>query len=236
MNPLGERFDNIKAGRILDIATGGGGFIEVLIDAFEGHDEIIGIDNSEEHISAAKTHFEDDSIHFQIMDAHDLQFEDNSFDTASIRYSLHHFDDVQLVLNEMKRVLRPGGRLIICEMFSDNQTERQRNYADLHHWWAAIDRTNDISHNETFPRQKLIDLAETLRLSSLELFDHIDSRDDKEIEELDNILDKIIDDYIAKIANPEEHNELIARGSAIGMRIRQNGAALPTSLYIIGRK
>ena len=48
------------------------------------------------------------------MDAEKLAFEDNCFDAVISLYALHHFPDPVRALNEMFRVLKPGGRVVIA--------------------------------------------------------------------------------------------------------------------------
>jgi demethylmenaquinone methyltransferase/2-methoxy-6-polyprenyl-1,4-benzoquinol methylase len=48
-------------------------------------------------------------------DALNLPFADGSFDAATISFGLRNVNDVDVALAELRRVLRPGGRLAICE-------------------------------------------------------------------------------------------------------------------------
>ncbi len=48
-------------------------------------------------------------------DALSLPFADESFDAATISFGLRNVNDVPLALSELRRVLKPGGRLAICE-------------------------------------------------------------------------------------------------------------------------
>lgn len=48
-------------------------------------------------------------------DALALPFADESFDAATISFGLRNVNDVGRALRELRRVLRPGGRLVICE-------------------------------------------------------------------------------------------------------------------------
>ncbi|MBK4349025.1 bifunctional demethylmenaquinone methyltransferase/2-methoxy-6-polyprenyl-1,4-benzoquinol methylase UbiE [Lacisediminihabitans sp. G11-30] len=48
-------------------------------------------------------------------DAMALPFEDNSFDAVTISFGLRNIEDPKKALSEMFRVMKPGGRLVICE-------------------------------------------------------------------------------------------------------------------------
>lgn len=48
-------------------------------------------------------------------DAMALPFADESFDAATISFGLRNVHDVTAALGELHRVLKPGGRLVICE-------------------------------------------------------------------------------------------------------------------------
>jgi demethylmenaquinone methyltransferase/2-methoxy-6-polyprenyl-1,4-benzoquinol methylase len=48
-------------------------------------------------------------------DAMALPFDDNSFDAVTISFGLRNIEDPKKALNEMFRVMKPGGRLVICE-------------------------------------------------------------------------------------------------------------------------
>jgi demethylmenaquinone methyltransferase/2-methoxy-6-polyprenyl-1,4-benzoquinol methylase len=48
-------------------------------------------------------------------DALALPFADASFDAVTISFGLRNTNDVDVALREMRRVTRPGGRLVVCE-------------------------------------------------------------------------------------------------------------------------
>jgi demethylmenaquinone methyltransferase / 2-methoxy-6-polyprenyl-1,4-benzoquinol methylase len=54
-------------------------------------------------------------VPFVAGDALNLPFADNSFDAATISFGLRNVADVDRALRELARVVRPGGRLVICE-------------------------------------------------------------------------------------------------------------------------
>ena len=48
-------------------------------------------------------------------DAEKLPFGDDEFDAVTISFGLRNVNDPKAALDEMYRVLKPGGRLVICE-------------------------------------------------------------------------------------------------------------------------
>jgi ubiquinone/menaquinone biosynthesis C-methylase UbiE len=232
-----RKLAKLSGGRILDVATGDGGFIGKLIDAFADYDEAIGVDITDKNFEEAEKKFEKDRVSFMKADAADLHlFNDDSFDTVSIAAGLHHLPDIQAVIREMKRVLKPGGILIIREMFCDNLKEKQLSDVYLHHWSAKIDRLLGISHNSTLKKQEIIDIVENLGLTAYEAGEYncrdCDPEKDGKMErEL-----KDIDKDVAKVKGLPQYEELKTEGEQIRQRILINGYACATMLDVIGIK
>ncbi len=55
------------------------------------------------------------AVQFQVMNAEDLRFQDDSFDTVTSSLSTCTFPDPMAALREMKRVCRPDGRILLFE-------------------------------------------------------------------------------------------------------------------------
>jgi ubiquinone/menaquinone biosynthesis C-methylase UbiE len=53
-----------------------------------------------------------DNLEFEYADAHDLKYDDNTFDVVIISNALHIVPDPEKVLSEIRRVIRPDGILI----------------------------------------------------------------------------------------------------------------------------
>ena len=210
---------------MLDLATGAGRFVEILKENLASYDEIIGIDNSERARDGFLKAFEDDpAIQFRSMDAHALDFPDASFDTVGICFSLHHLPDPLPVLKEMRRVLRPGGPLIVSEMYRDNQSETQMTHVLLHDWWGAVDTALGICHNPTYTRQELFSLLATLGLGNLTVYDLIDLSDDPHEQETVEFLDNAIDQYMReRIPGLPNESALRVQGEDLRLRLRNVG-------------
>ncbi len=103
--------DNPK--KIIDIATGTG---DIALCFAKDDVEVIGIDNARQMLDIAnqkKSSFK--NIQFQLEDAENMSFENNSFDVATVGFGVRNFEDLNKGLNEIKRILKPGKKLIILE-------------------------------------------------------------------------------------------------------------------------
>ena len=108
-----------KPKQILDIATGTGDFALLLAKRLKPQ-HIIGADISEGmmavgHEKVAKEGLQD-IITFEHEDCMKLSFPDGSFDAVTSAYGVRNFQDLDKGLREMRRVLRPGGQLLIVEL------------------------------------------------------------------------------------------------------------------------
>jgi demethylmenaquinone methyltransferase / 2-methoxy-6-polyprenyl-1,4-benzoquinol methylase len=108
----------VKPGdRVLDCATGTGD-LALEFKRAVGHEGYVkGTDFCKEMIEYApeKAHDKRLVVDFEVADAMDLPYEDNSFDIASIAFGIRNVDDPVTALKEMARVVRPGGRVVVLE-------------------------------------------------------------------------------------------------------------------------
>ncbi len=68
---------------------------------------------------AREAGFSPERFDFRVMDAHKLDFPDNSFDIVAGWSILHHLD-ADTAMNEIHRVLKPGGRVLLWEPLADH--------------------------------------------------------------------------------------------------------------------
>lgn len=102
-----------KGMRVLDLAAGTG----TSSAAIAGHGAtVVAADFSEGMLAQGRErHGDNDLIEFVWADATDLPFADNSFDAATISFGLRNVGDPKQAIAEMYRVVKPGGRVVICE-------------------------------------------------------------------------------------------------------------------------
>lgn len=96
--------------RILDVAAGTGTSSAAL--ARSGA-EVIALDFSAGMVAEGRRKHK--KIEFIEGDAERLPFLDNQFDAVTISFGLRNVNDPKQALAEMFRVLKPGGRLVVCE-------------------------------------------------------------------------------------------------------------------------
>jgi len=226
--------NDVSGGQVLDVATGQGGFAGLLAESLKDYRRIIGIDHSQRAISAAQQNAARENVHFVLMDADRLGFADASLDTVSISNSLHHLEHLAGVLAEMRRVLKPGGRCIVSEMYRDGQTPAQLTHVHLHHWWAAVDSALGITHYETYTRQELVDLLTGLGLRNLALHDYADLDSDPRDAQVLKQLDQVIDVYVQRAEGTPTYAALKQRGEELRQRVHDVGFHSATHLIAIG--
>jgi ubiquinone/menaquinone biosynthesis C-methylase UbiE len=100
---------------VLDIACGTGLVSFKILDIPGYHGRIVGTDISDKMVELASTRINlkfDGRVQFQQMDAEELNLENNSFDLAICALGLMYMPDPGKALEEMRRVLKPGGRAV----------------------------------------------------------------------------------------------------------------------------
>jgi len=107
-----HEYRDFKGKKVLDVGSGNGYVLSKY--ATEGA-EVYGVDIAPASISLCQKRFEYLGLEsdFRVADAQRLPFEDNTFDCVCSMGVLHHVPDTQKAIDEIKRVLKPGGRLIV---------------------------------------------------------------------------------------------------------------------------
>jgi len=104
----------LKPGNLLDIGTATG---DVILRAFETKkiQASCGLDLSLKMLLKAKEKLKDKPVYLFIGSAEDMPFKDGIFDNVSMSLVFRHILDKDLMLKEVNRVLRKGGRFLILD-------------------------------------------------------------------------------------------------------------------------
>ncbi len=118
----GWRKDDPTPFDMLDIGCGTGSWLAMVAGSILPSRTLVGLDYSgsmcevahgkSKGIEAAPVFVNGDSEH--------LPFADGSFDVVTCSHSFHHYPHQAATIREMRRVLRPGGRLLLIDGFRDN--------------------------------------------------------------------------------------------------------------------
>ena len=138
---VGHYFDlaDLKPGeKVLDLGSGSGmdSFVAMLHVSESG--AVTGIDMTEEQVKKANTLAEDSgfkNVNFQQGYIENLPFEDASFDVVMSNGVINLSTEKEQVFQEVSRVLKPGGRLVLSDIISEAQLpDSIKSDADL---WAS---------------------------------------------------------------------------------------------------
>jgi len=118
---------------VLDAACGTGDLTRAFARA--GAQRAVGLDFCPEMLAIARRRRSGlgDSIEYVEGDAQDLPFDDDSVDVVSIAFGIRNVQSSPQALAEFRRVLRPGGRLVILEF----DRPRSRVIAALHNFYCS---------------------------------------------------------------------------------------------------
>jgi demethylmenaquinone methyltransferase/2-methoxy-6-polyprenyl-1,4-benzoquinol methylase len=106
-----------QRGRVLDVATGTGA---MALELARYTDSVVGLDLCQEMMRRGQAKTEkkgmEKRVDFIMGDALALPFSDNSFDCALNGFALRNVADINLFLAELRRVVKPGGRVVCLEL------------------------------------------------------------------------------------------------------------------------
>ena len=161
--------DDWPYGRALEIGAGTGFFALNLRQAGV-LDEVYVTDISPGMVEAAKRNAErlGFTIEGRTADAERLPYEDGMFDIVVGHAVIHHLPDVEQAFREMLRVLRPGGRVVICgepTRYGDFVARRLSRAT----WWATtrVTQLPFINNRWARPRQELDESSRAAALESV---------------------------------------------------------------------
>ncbi|WP_315067752.1 class I SAM-dependent methyltransferase [uncultured Clostridium sp.] len=122
-----------------DIGAGTGFITEGLINK---NVKVIAVDQSEEMLNLLKNKFSNYKDLKCIQGVgEDLPIEDNSVDYVFANMFLHHVENPSLVIKEIQRILKSGGKLVITDLDKHNFEFLKTEQYDV---WMGFDRNNII--------------------------------------------------------------------------------------------
>jgi ubiquinone/menaquinone biosynthesis C-methylase UbiE len=115
---MAERLELTQNSVVLDVGTGTGVFLPYLLNNIGENGRIVALDLAEEMLAKAIAKYPGENIKFLHADVMDIPVYEETFDSAVCYSSFPHFQDKCKALTEIKRVMKPGGRVFICHTSS----------------------------------------------------------------------------------------------------------------------
>ncbi|MFZ5916491.1 MAG: class I SAM-dependent methyltransferase [Chloroflexota bacterium] len=159
-----------SGGRVLDVGTGPGFVAIEVARLLQGTGcQVVGLDLSAAMLVVAAENGAQqglsDLLTWREGDARAMPFDDDEFDAVVSSGSLHHWEDPQAVVNEIARVLKPGGHCIIRD-----SKRLQRGGPRLFAWAIGLTLPRDFrehywhSIRSSYTPQELTAILETSHL------------------------------------------------------------------------
>jgi ubiquinone/menaquinone biosynthesis C-methylase UbiE len=123
---------------VLDVATGTGNTALTLAPQVL---KVVGLDVASAMLDQARTRAEAENVRnveFVSGSAEELPFPEEQFSLVVSRHAPHHFHHLDKFLREVRRVLKPGGRLVVADQISPS--------AQVAEWVDRWEQTRDPSH------------------------------------------------------------------------------------------
>lgn len=119
-----------KPTTILDIATGTGDLAIAMTET--GAEKIVGLDISPGMLEVGRSKIQEKNlqniIEMVVGDSENLSFSDNTFDAVTVAFGVRNFEHLEKGLQEIYRVLKPQGRLVILETSVPTKTPFKQGY------------------------------------------------------------------------------------------------------------
>ena len=163
-------------GRVLDLGTGPGQIPIKIAKRLPGV-EIVGIDRSRNMIRQAREQAIAERLaarlQFQIGDANRVEFPDASFDFVLCNSVLHHLENSVRVLDDLARVVRPGGGVLVRDLRRPSRLAfpmHVRWYG--RHYTGLMKQLYIASVRSSYTAQELEKLLRASKLRGARLFRH----------------------------------------------------------------
>ena len=110
-----QKLDQFSFNNLLDIGCGTGNLLLLLSSKYEA--QLSGVDLSKNMLEIAQNKL-GEKADLRVGDSENLPFDDDTFDIITCTDSFHHYPHPENVLKEVKRVLKPKGRLLIADPYA----------------------------------------------------------------------------------------------------------------------
>ncbi|MFC2070978.1 class I SAM-dependent methyltransferase [Chloroflexota bacterium] len=115
---MAERLELKPGSKVLDVGTGTGIFLPFILNSIGENGQVVALDIAEEMLKKAQAKGFGHNIEYLNADVIDIPLESGIFDCVICYSSFPHFRDKLKALTEINRVMKSGGRLLVCHTSS----------------------------------------------------------------------------------------------------------------------
>lgn len=147
-----------KNSTVLDVACGPG---LVASEYAKLVSSVTCVDITPKMVNLAKEKMADlklENTKFSISDFYNLPFQDNTFDCVVTRYSFHHLLDTKKALEEMIRVCKVGGKVVVADVAINPNSSRR---------YDELEKLRDPSHTHALTTKEFSNLYKDSNLNSI---------------------------------------------------------------------
>ena len=222
--------------KVLDIDTGAGDFIKLILPVFSEGTKITGIDPSEEALAEARREIASGNVDFVRMEGENLNFEDQSFDVVCLSNAMHHLANPEKTLAEMKRVVKADGWLVIAELTSDGLNEAQENQKMLHHFKSYVERKSGITHRETWTEAGVLEIIRSSGIKPVLTFPFNRMANPVRDPEKLEVRVQAFAGHLAELDGLPEYAEKSADFEQFKKRVQSHGFQMARQIVVVGQK
>ncbi len=129
---MAERLGLKPGSRVLDVGTGTGVFLPYILSSIGKNGRIVALDLAEEMLKKARIKGFNGNIDYLQADITDIPLSSGIFDSVVCYSSFPHFRDKVKALTEINRVMKKGGKVVICH------TSSRAHINEIHHQMPAV--------------------------------------------------------------------------------------------------
>ena len=129
---------------VLDLACGTGDFAKLFVRRVGVDGKVVLCEINRSMLDTGRGRFAKlgivDGVDFVLASAEEMPFEDDLFDCVVIGYGIRNFSNKPAALSEIRRVLKPGGRLLVLEFSKPTNAVIRMGYRIYSNLWPLIGR------------------------------------------------------------------------------------------------
>lgn len=237
MNELKKYLKQYESPRILDIGSGKGDFISLIDYIYQDYQEIIGIDIVDYLLEMDESAFKNNpKIKWMDKDVLETNFPKESFDIISMSNTLHHIKDIQSFFNQMVRLLKPNGMLIISELMTDaDLNNKQISHRLLHSFVAKLDHEYNKVHSQVFTKENIfqaIDMFSPLPVVDSWQLHTVPFEEEITLKDLYAVIDRLLEN----VKDSKNYELYEKEAIEIKKHLKENGFSFANTLCVILKK